>query len=71
MDLLSPGSGLIIWQTLLLLYVGGFIWALVDILRSDFKDSVQKLVWIVVILFLPIIGTVLYFTIGRRQRVNA
>lgn len=42
--------------------------ALIDILKSQFKNENDKLVWVLVILFLPIIGSILYFIIGRKQR---
>jgi len=42
--------------------------ALVDVLRSDFKDSGTKIVWVVVIVFMPLLGSVLYFILGRRQK---
>lgn len=44
--------------------------ALIDILRNDFKDSNQKLVWVVVVLCFNLIGSILYFIIGAKQKVN-
>ena len=43
--------------------------ALIDVLRSDFRGASDKLIWVIVILFLNLIGALLYVTIGRRQRV--
>ena len=43
--------------------------ALVDVIRSDFRGSNDKLIWVVVILFLNIIGALLYLFIGRNQRI--
>ena len=42
--------------------------ALIDILRNSFRESVNKIVWILVVLFLPVIGAILYFIIGRGQK---
>ena len=42
--------------------------ALVDILRNEFKGN-NKIVWILVVLFLPFLGSLLYFGIGRRQKI--
>lgn len=39
--------------------------ALVDALRS----SNDKLIWVIVILFLNVIGALLYLVIGRNQRM--
>jgi len=44
-----------------------FIWALVDILKSK-NDTNWKLLWLVVCLLLGIIGVLLYYFIGRKDR---
>lgn len=38
---------------------------ILEILRS-YKDVEKKVLWIVVVVFLPIFGPVLYFVIGRK-----
>ncbi|MFD0766168.1 PLDc N-terminal domain-containing protein [Mucilaginibacter lutimaris] len=43
--------------------------SLIDAVRSTFSDSVTKLIWVLLILFAPFIGSVLYLTIGRNSRV--
>ena len=51
--------------------LGSFIfwaWALIDILKSDFKDSTNKLIWLLVVFFLYAFGALLYFFIGRQQK---
>jgi hypothetical protein len=45
------------------------VWALIDILKSNFRESTNKIVWLLVVLFLPILGVILYFAIGRSQRM--
>jgi hypothetical protein len=42
--------------------------ALVDVLNSKFKESNDKLIWVLVILLFPIFGAFLYFIIGRKQK---
>ena len=42
--------------------------ALVDILKSKFEGN-NKLIWVLVVILLPILGTILYFLIGRSQRI--
>lgn len=44
--------------------------ALVDVIRSDFRGPNDKLIWVIVILFLNIVGALLYFFIGRNQRTS-
>lgn len=41
--------------------------ALIDILKSKFNGN-DKIVWILVVLFLNFLGVILYFTIGRKQK---
>lgn len=38
--------------------------AIIDVLGSE-KDTVTKLLWILAILFLPVLGMILYFLFGR------
>lgn len=45
-----------------------WLWALIDCLKSNFSGS-NKLIWIVLIIFLPVLGPILYLLIGRGQRV--
>lgn len=59
------------WQVLIILF--GLllpIIALIDVLRSNFKGSNDKLIWVLVILFLNVFGSVLYFLIGTRQKIK-
>ncbi|MBX2913711.1 MAG: PLDc N-terminal domain-containing protein [Cyclobacteriaceae bacterium] len=46
------------------------VFALIDILRHQFKGANDKLIWVVVVLFLPMFGSILYFIIGRSQRLT-
>ena len=41
--------------------------ALIDILKSKFNEN-DKIVWLLVVLFLNLLGAILYFTIGRKQK---
>jgi hypothetical protein len=41
--------------------------ALVDVLRNDFKNNINKVVWVLVVILLPVLGAILYFTIGYKQ----
>ncbi len=55
----------------MVLMIGSFIfwgWALIDILKSDFKDSINKLIWLLVVFFLYALGALLYVIIGRNQK---
>jgi predicted membrane channel-forming protein YqfA (hemolysin III family) len=43
--------------------------ALIDILKSEFEGN-NKLIWVLVVLLSWIIGAVIYFVIGRKQKIN-
>jgi len=44
------------------------ILALFDILRSEFTGN-NKLLWLLVVLVFPLFGALLYFVLGRKQKV--
>ncbi|WP_111668978.1 PLDc N-terminal domain-containing protein [Algoriphagus litoralis] len=70
MELITQGYGLLIWQLSGLIYLGFWAYALFDCLRSDFQGPNQKLIWLILILFAPIIGTFLYLSMNRRTKVR-
>jgi len=41
--------------------------ALIDIIRSEFEGN-NKLLWVLIVLFLPFLGSILYFLLGRDQK---
>lgn len=65
-----PGGGewLIIGFVLLLVFLVPLV-ALIDILRSNFKGQHDKLIWVIIVLLMSFVGSILYFVIGRKQRV--
>jgi hypothetical protein len=72
MDLISPGNGFFYWQVATLVAMVGYfvfmIYALVDMIRSDFREHHMKLIWALLILFVPVIGTFLYLNMSRRTK---
>ena len=57
---------------LVLILVGNVLWvvALIDILRGEFRNQNDKLIWSLVVLFGNFIGAILYFFIGRTQKIK-
>jgi hypothetical protein len=43
---------------------------LIDILKSNFRDTNGKIIWALVVIFLPVIGSILYFLIGKSQKIQ-
>ena len=64
------GLGLI--EILMLAFLIGFlpfIFAFIDILKNEFTGS-NKLIWLLAVLFVPVIGSIAYFIIGKKQKIN-
>jgi hypothetical protein len=61
------------WQVLLILSVA-FLWiipavlALIDIARNEFTGN-NKVIWILIVAFGSFIGPLLYFAVGRSQKL--
>ncbi len=45
----------------------GDIWALINILQSSAAND-KKLLWVVVVVLLPLLGLILWFFLGPRDR---
>jgi hypothetical protein len=43
--------------------------ALIDILKNNFKGN-DKIVWVLVVILLPIVGSILYFAIGSGEKLK-
>ncbi|MCD6346825.1 MAG: PLDc N-terminal domain-containing protein [Bacteroidales bacterium] len=62
-------------------FLGGFEWililffvllpvfALISIIRNEFEGN-NKLLWVIVVIFIPYLGSILYFLIGRNQKLR-
>jgi phospholipase D-like protein len=56
--------GYSVWGVLVLI---GDIWAIINILQSSASNE-KKLLWIIVVVLLPLIGLILWFFLGPRDR---
>lgn len=45
------------------------IWALIYISKSSFTNN-NKTLWVLAVIFFNFIGSLLYFTIGRQQKIK-
>ncbi len=53
---------------ILLIQLGLLVWALYDLTRPDRRvKGDSKVVWALVIIFINIIGPILYFLVGREE----
>ena len=61
--------GLMIWQIILFVTLFFWLFCVMDVLRSSFNGN-DKLIWVLVLLFVPILGPFLYLFIGRNKRIR-
>jgi peptidoglycan/LPS O-acetylase OafA/YrhL len=60
---------LYIWQAFIFLTIGLLLFCLIDILKNKFEQK-DKMVWVLVVILLPILGSLLYVTIGMRRKIK-
>jgi len=60
-----------LFELIMILFLLGFIpfiIAFIDILKNEF-EGYNKLIWLLAVLFAPLIGSIAYFIIGKKQKV--
>ena len=67
-SVLEPAIGLIMWQIFVLSFIVIAIIAIIDIAMNKFANN-QKFIWLLICLFVPF-GGLIYFFIGRKQRIK-
>jgi hypothetical protein len=58
-----------VWIFLGLIVFIPFLIALIDILRNKFEGN-NQLMWVLIIFLLPLLGPILYFIIGTKQKIK-
>lgn len=48
-----------------------WVYAIIDIVGGGFKNEGDKIVWLVLVLLVPVLGTVLYYLIGQKQKTDS
>ena len=56
--------GYSLWGVLILI---GDIWAIINILQSSVSNE-KKLIWVIAVVLLPLLGLILWFFLGPRDR---
>ncbi|WP_232424844.1 PLDc N-terminal domain-containing protein [Algoriphagus resistens] len=64
------GGSIVVFLLFGILYTILWIYCLVDILRSEFKDPNMKLIWIVILLFAQGIGPIIYLILGKSTKTS-
>jgi len=62
--------GAIFVMILLTLGLGTFgfwIYALIEIISTEYKNDTDKILWFLLVFFLPFVGTIIYYVAGRKK----
>jgi hypothetical protein len=64
--------GLLIWAICGCLAAAAFvfwIWMLVDAIKNRSLTDTEKIVWVLVVIFLHFLGALIYFFVGRERTI--
>ena len=64
---MGPFMGMMIFS-IVLGCIALWIYAIIDIVKGGFKSESDKLVWLLLVLLVPALGTVLYYLVGQKQK---
>ncbi|HCE66864.1 MAG: hypothetical protein A2X82_11630 [Geobacteraceae bacterium GWC2_55_20] len=67
----SLAGFMVIWLMLGSFLLIGWIATIVDIVRSEFETPSNKTVWMLLVIFIPLIGMVLYYIFGLGQKCSS
>ncbi|MGB3780465.1 MAG: PLDc N-terminal domain-containing protein [Tunicatimonas sp.] len=68
MELFDPGTGIIAWQVVGLSIIAIYVFTVASVALSRFKEPTHQLLWLLIVLVAPLLGTLLWFTVGRRYK---
>ncbi|WP_200975591.1 PLDc N-terminal domain-containing protein [Echinicola sp. 20G] len=46
-----------------------YVLTIIDVVRSSFHTDTDKVIWVLIVVVLPLLGTLLWFLIGRGRTV--
>lgn len=61
--------GLITWQYVSFIILVFWVICLIDTIRSSFENN-NKIIWVLVVFFLPFLGSILYLSIGVKLKLK-
>ena len=70
MEVLFGGLCFLVSVSLVVGTFGFWIWMLVDCLKNEPSEGNDKLVWVLVIVFLHFIGAAIYYVVRRPERIE-
>ena len=67
-SIIGGAIGLLVWLVMAVLSLAFFafwLWMLIHAITNKGLGDGEKIVWVIVVIFLPVLGPILYFFIGR------
>lgn len=64
------GGSLAFFLFCMLAYFILWVYCLIDVLRSNFKDSNMKLIWVIILLFAHVFGPIAYLLLGKGSKTT-
>ena len=47
-----------------------YAYTIYDVVISNFANDTDKLIWILIVILVPFLGTILWFLVGRGNRIS-
>lgn len=47
-----------------------WIFIVIDVFKGQFQNPLDRGLWLLIVIFAPFIGALLYLAIGRKQKIN-
>lgn len=57
----------VLFALLAVAYMIFWIYTLIDVVRSNFKDQNMKIIWVLIILFAQVLGPILYWLLAKND----
>ncbi len=70
MELFSPDMSLISWTVISIIMILLPVIALLYLMKSNSKDTTNKLIWVLIIIFIPILGSLIYFSMKLKDWIK-
>jgi hypothetical protein len=70
MEMLVPDIGLVVFTIIGFALLAVWVLTIVDVYKGDFRSPSERPLWLLLVLFAPFIGIILYMLIGRRNKIN-
>lgn len=71
MEIITPGIGPFVWTIINLIAIGLIIYAIYHLIKTEQISSKRKFLWILLIIFLHLIGALIYFAFQKKTTIHS